>query len=175
MKSFAFLLAFSTILIGCKKQETLMSTEIEDFKIIGIAIQTTNEKGQAEKDLGKLWGRFYGEDISAVIPNKDSEEVYSLFTDYESDYTGAYTAIIGHKVHSLDSVPQGFTGREFKGGKYVPFKAQGPMPQAIVDSWKDIWSRDEELKRRYTVDFEVYGPKSQQGDQSEVDIYIAVK
>ena len=48
------------------------------------------------------------------------------------------------------------------------------MPQAIVDSWKEIWSRDKELKRRYTVDFEVYGPKSQQGDQSEVDIFIAV-
>ena len=151
-----------------------MSTEIEDFKIIGIAIQTTNENGQAEKDLGMLWGRFYAEGISAAIPNMDSDEVYSLFTDYESDYTGSYTAIIGHKVQSLDSVPPGLVGREFKGGKYLPFKAQGAMPQAIVDSWKEIWSRDKELKRRYTVDFEVYGPKSQQGDQSEVDIFIAV-
>lgn len=151
-----------------------MSTEIEDFKIIGIAIQTTNENGQAEEDLGGLWGLFYKENISAAIPNKASEDVYSLFTDYESDYTGTYTAIIGHKVRSLDSVPEGFTGREFKGGKYIPFKAKGTMPQAIVDSWKEIWSRDKELKRRYTVDFEVYGPESAQGDQSEVDIFIAV-
>ena len=57
-----------------------MSTEIEDFIIIGIAIQTTNKNGQAEEDLGGLWGRFYAEGISAAIPNKDSDE--GLFLVY---------------------------------------------------------------------------------------------
>jgi len=49
------------------------------------------------------------------------------------------------------------------------------MPDAIVNAWKEIWSMDSELKRRYTADFEVYGKKSQQGDSSEVEIYLAVE
>lgn len=163
------------ILSGCLNNKSeRMTQEIEDFMIIGIAVKTSNINGQAEQDLGALWGRFFNEGISAAVPHKSTEEIYSLFTDYESDYRGAYTAIIGHKVSSLDSIPEGLIGRRFTGGTYTPFKAKGEMPQAIVNTWKEIWAQDEQLQRRYTVDFEVYGPKSQQGDQSEVDIYIAV-
>jgi len=49
------------------------------------------------------------------------------------------------------------------------------MPKAIVEAWIDIWEKDKELSRKYTYDFEVYGEKSQNGENSEVEIYIATK
>jgi len=49
------------------------------------------------------------------------------------------------------------------------------MPKAIVDVWMDVWNRDKELNRMYSYDFELYGEKSQNGEDSEVDIYIAVR
>jgi predicted transcriptional regulator YdeE len=48
------------------------------------------------------------------------------------------------------------------------------MPQAVIDTWMDIWKRDKELKRKYSYDFEVHGAKSQNGEGSEVEIFIAV-
>ncbi|WP_281541019.1 GyrI-like domain-containing protein [Maribacter aestuarii] len=152
-----------------------MEQHVADFKIIGISIESTNEGGKSVEDMGKLWGKFYSDGISDKIANKESDLVYSIFTDYESDYTGKYTAIIGHKVESLEEIPDGLVGRQFKGGKYVKFVAKGEMPNAVVDLWKKVWKEDKELKRRYTADFEVYGAKSQNGAESEVDVFIATE
>lgn len=114
-------------------------TTIENFKIIGIEIETTNEAGKSAEDLGKLWGRFYTGNISAQIPNKTSEEVYSIYTDYESDYRGRYKTIIGQKVNSLDEIPEGLIGREFKAGNFKKFLVKGVMPKAVADKWQEIW------------------------------------
>ena len=146
---------------------------INSFKIIGIATESTNENGRAADDLGNLWSRFYAENVFAQILNKTSDDIYAIYTDYESDYTGKYTCVIGQKVDSLEKVPAGLIGREFKGGTYRKFIARGQMPNAIVEAWKGIWAKDKELKRSYTADFEVYSQKSQNGDNSEVEIYIA--
>ena len=150
-----------------------MKYTIEAFQIVGISVETTNENAQSVNDLGELWSRFYNEGVTSKITNKDTDEIYSIYTDYESDFKGKYTAIIGLKVKSLDNIPDGLIGCEFKGGKYLKFTAKGKMPDAIMDTWKIIWNKDLELKRKYTVDFEVYGQNFQNGDNSEVEIYIA--
>ncbi|MFJ1379138.1 GyrI-like domain-containing protein [Capnocytophaga canimorsus] len=145
-----------------------------ECKIIGIAVRTTNANGQAATDLGKLWGQFMSDTISK-IPNTISGEIISIYTDYESDYQGEYTAILGQKVSSLDEIPSGMIGREFPATKFQKFIAKGEMPNAVMQTWKTIWEQDEVLNRAYQYDFEVYGEKSQNGDESEVEIFISVK
>lgn len=149
--------------------------QVRDFKIIGISVETNNENGQSAKDLSALWERFYSERIFDKIPNKETEEIYSIYTDYEADYRGKYTSIIGQKVGSLANIPNGLIGREFKGGDYLKFTAKGEMPRAVIETWREIWENDSHLDRRYTTDFEIYGEKSQRGADSEVEIYIAVE
>lgn len=149
--------------------------KIQSFKIIGIEVRTTNEKGKGAEDIGALWGKFFSENIAGKIPNKESEETYAIYTDYESDFTGKYTTVIGQKVTTLNSIPKGCIGREFQGGNYKKFMAIGAIPNAVVQTWKEIWNNDKILNRKYTADFEMYGEKSQNGDKSEVAIYIAVK
>ena len=116
--------------------------KIEPFKIIGIAVQSTNEGGKSVKDLGDLWGRFYSEAIASKIPNKIDETIYAIYTDYESDYTGRYTAIIGVRVNELNEIPIGMVGRAFGGGTYKRFIAEGEMPHAMVKQWRYIWKND---------------------------------
>jgi predicted transcriptional regulator YdeE len=123
----------------------------------------------------ELWKKFSSEDISSLITNKIDNDVYSVYTDYETDYTADYTAILGHQVKSLDNIPTGLVGREFNAGKYFAFKAKGKRPVAVIDKWKEIWGKDKELNRTYIADFEVYGQKSLDPENSEVDIYIATK
>jgi predicted transcriptional regulator YdeE len=57
----------------------------------------------------------------------------------------------------------------------VCLEQQSEIPNAAVNVWLDIWKREEELNRKYSYDFEVYGQKSQNGVNSEVEIYIAKK
>lgn len=147
----------------------------DGFKIIGISIRTTNKNSQALKDLGALWGRFFSEAVAEKIPNKISDEIIAIYTDYQSDFTEEYTTIIGMKVSELDEIPEGMIGREFPAENFQLFTAKGEMPKAVGEKWMEIWSQDSQLKRKYTYDYEVYGAKSQNGENSEVDIFIAVK
>lgn len=147
----------------------------DGFKIIGISTRTTNKDNQAQQDLGKLWGQFYSENVFDKIPNKKSSEVLSIYTDYISDYTDEYTTIIGVPVTTLDEIPDGFIGREFQSESFQKFIAKGGMPNAVANTWIDIWQRDKELNRKYSYDFEVYGEKSQNGENSEVEIFIATR
>ncbi len=133
------------------------------FKIIGISTRTTNKDNQAQQDLGNLWGQFFVENLLDKIPNKVSNEIVAIYTDYKSDFTEDYTTIIGIAVSTLDEIPNGLIGREFQAENFQKFIAKGEMPNAVVNTWIDIWQKDKELNRKYSYDFEVYGTKSQNG------------
>ena len=150
-------------------------TQQKGFKIIGISTVTSNNNGEATAAIGALWGQFISENLLDKIPNQLNSDILCIYTDYESDYTGKYTCLLGLKVSSLDSVPEGLIGREFPGGNFESFLAKGSLPESLIEVWKSIWSQDETLNRSYTYDYEVYDHRSRLGEESEVDIYIAKK
>lgn len=143
------------------------------FKIIGISTETSNREGKATTDIGALWGQFISDNLLEKIPHQLDSDILCIYTDYESDYTGKYTCLLGLKVASLDEIPEGLVGREFEGGNFQSFLAKGEFPQAIVDTWNTIWNQDKTLDRSYTYDYEVYDERSRQGEDSEAVIYIA--
>lgn len=145
------------------------------MKFIGIQVETTNENGKSAQDLGNLWGKFMGENIFSSIPNKASEDIFVIYTDYESDYQGAYTAMIGASVSDLKTVPDGMIGREFPKQVFKKIIAKGEMPLALMQTWQDIWQNDKALNRTYLYDMEIYGANSQKGNNSEVEIWLGVR
>ncbi len=150
-----------------------METNINPFNIIGITIRTTNENEQAAKDIPELWGKFFSENILEKIPNKIDGNVYCIYTDYEKDFTKPYSVVIGCKVENLNHIPEGMTGISFEGGNYKKFTtAKGKLSEVVIGKWMEIWTSD--LTRSYTADFELYTEKSQNPDDAEVDIFIAV-
>ncbi|WP_271424620.1 GyrI-like domain-containing protein [Aequorivita sinensis] len=152
----------------------MQTVKIEPFNIIGISIRTTNENGQASKEIAELWGKFMSESILEKIPNKVDKEIYSLYTDYESDHTKPYTAILGCKVENLDNIPSGMVGKSFSGGTYTKTTAKGDLMQGlVVNQWSKIFEM--ELDRTYDADFEIFGEKAQNPSDAEVDFYVGIK
>ncbi|MEO1514893.1 MAG: effector binding domain-containing protein [Bacteroidota bacterium] len=160
---------------GMNQKNTIMqNVQIEPFKMIGIAVVTSNQNGQAAKDIGELWTKFLSENILEKIPNKLDHTVYCVYTDYEGDHEQPYRTIIGCKVHSLDHIPQKMIGKTFEGGTYVKTSARGHLMDGLVGKkWHEIWQSD--LHRAYTADFELYGEKAQNPNDAEVDFFIAIK
>ncbi|MEE6126151.1 GyrI-like domain-containing protein [Chryseobacterium arthrosphaerae] len=148
--------------------------KVEPFKVIGIAVRTTNENNQAAKDIPVLWEKFMSEDILNAIPNKIDTAVYSIYTDYEKDHTKPYTTMLGCKVENLDHIPEGMVGKSFEGGNYIRFTPKGNLAEGLViNEWNKIWNMD--LGRVFTADFEIYGEKARNPSEAEVDILIAVE
>lgn len=150
------------------------NVKIEPFKVIGISVRTTNENGQAARDIGALWSRFISERISDAIPNKTDNAIYSIYTDYESDHTRPYTTILGCRVDSLKDIPKGMTGKSLDGGNYLKLTARGDLMTDLVgNKWREIWATD--LDRAFTADFEVYGDKAGNPADAAVDFLIALR
>ena len=162
------------LIITCKQHNMKHETKaLPEFKIIGISVRTTNQGGQSQKDIGQLFQKFMGQNIMAQIPNKDGNEVYCMYTDYDSDANGPYTTILGCKVRSLDSIPAGFAGKTVPATTYNEYTSTGKLPDCVVNTWIQIYRSD--IKRKYSADFEVYGAKSQNPANAEVETYVSVK
>ena len=147
---------------------------IQKFYVIGIATRTTNENGQSAKDIEELWGRFWGEKIQEQIPNKVTDDIFAVYTDYETDFTGPYTTIVGLPVSSLENIPEGFVGMTIETAMYQKFVSKGKMPEAVFNTWLEIW-QNKNLNRAYKADFTVHGKKYYDGDNAEVETFISLK
>lgn len=142
---------------------------MDSFYVMGVAAKTTNENLQAVQDMKALWGRFFSENLMEKIPNKVSNEIYNVYTDYEGDHTDPYTVIVGCKVSSIDEVPEGLVTKEIPAGTYKEYLVTGDlMGGAVGQKWQEIWKTD--LDRTYGADFDVYGDKP-----DEMKIYVGVK
>ena len=143
---------------------------LEESNIIGIITRASNSDTES---ISVLWGRFYSEDILNKIPNRINDEIISLYCDYEGDYTRPYNLLIGCGVSSTENIPKGMTAKKIPAGKYAVFTATGKIPDSIVKTWQEIWNTG--LKRTYMGDFEIYGEKSANPENAEVEIYIGIK
>lgn len=144
---------------------------LEGFYVAGIEVRTINAAGQAMLDIGELWGKFMGNNLAAEIPHKMSEDVYAVYTDYESDHTGFYTLILGCKVSTVEGLTGGFTGVKIPAAKYRIYQPVGELPDSVVGAWEDIWETAGE--RAFTSDFECY--HTDENGATEVMIFVAVK
>jgi predicted transcriptional regulator YdeE len=174
----ALLLSLFTVQSQSQKNalNAMNNQTIEKFYIIGISTRTTNENGQSTKDIEALWGKFWGEEIQKQIPNKVGDEIYAVYTDYETEFTGHYATIIGLSVSSLENIPKGFVGITIETGVYQKFVSKGKMPEAVFNTWLEIWANKElNLKRAYKADFTIHGQKYYDGENAEVETFISVK
>lgn len=154
--------------------ETHDRSIIPTFQVIGVSSRTTNENGQAAKDIEKLWEKFWGEKIQNQVPNKVSEDIYAVYTDYETDFNGPCTTIIGMAVSSLEQIPEGMVGVRIEETTYQRFVSKGKMPEAVFNTWIEIWA-NKKLNRTYKADFTVHGEKYYDGDKAEVETFISIK
>ncbi len=151
----------------------MKNLKIPSFSVIGIAMRTTNENGQSSQDIPQLWHNFMSEKIIEKIPHKIDNSIYCIYTEYEKDHTKPYTTIIGCKVSTLESIPEGMIGKTCKEENYTKFLAKGNLQQGIVyNEWIKIWNSG--ISRTFTTDFEIYGEKAQNPENAEVDIFIAI-
>lgn len=147
---------------------------IQKFNVIGISVRTTNENGKSGKEIPTLWNKFMTEEIQNKIPGKISNDIICIYTDYEKDHTKPYTTILGYMVENLNVIPENMISKTIETADYEQFIAKGNLSEgAVFNKWLEIWNSD--LNRSFTTDFEVYGEKSQNPENAEIAIYIAIQ
>jgi predicted transcriptional regulator YdeE len=155
--------------------------ELQEFSVIGIQVRTNNAKEMTGGGaIPKQWASFFKGAIADKIPNKVDSTICAVYTNYASDHNGDYDFIIGMKVSKVSDVPPGMVVKTVRKGKYaVVTTARGPVSQVVPKAWQRVYSLDDSEQlggaRAYKADFELYDQRSQNPQDSQVDLYVGLK
>jgi predicted transcriptional regulator YdeE len=178
------LICVAALAAGAPTVEAAMEPRVveqPESSVIGIQVRTSNAKevtgGGA---IPKQWERFFKEGIANKIPNKVDSTVYAVYTNYASDYNGEYDFIIAMKVSRVSDIPPGMVAKKVPKGRYaIVTSAKGPVAQVVPQAWQRVYSLDDNKQlggaRAYKADFELYDQRSQNPQDSQVDLYIGLK
>jgi predicted transcriptional regulator YdeE len=154
--------------------------EHPEFSVIGIQARTSNAKEVTGGAIPKQWAKFFTEGIADKIPNKVDSTIYAVYTNYASDRDGEYDFIIGMKVSRVSEVPPGMVAKKVPSGRFaIVTSAQGAVAEVVPKAWQQVWSLEDNKQlggeRAYKADFELYDQRSQNSQDSQIDIYVGVK
>jgi predicted transcriptional regulator YdeE len=83
----------------------------------------------------------------------------AVYSAYESDVSGSYQVLVGRQVRNCQSVSPPLQIVSVPQASYLVFRCSGPLPQAVIDGWHDVWAyfaRRNAPPRAYTFDVETY-------------------
>lgn len=154
--------------------------EQAEFTVIGIAARTNNAREMtADGVIGKQWARLMREGLLEKIPNRADKAIVAVYTDYASDKNGEYTFVLGAKVTSSASVPEGMVGKRIPAGRYAVFTSEkGPAPKVVPETWMRINSLAKSAvggDRVFQADFEIYDNRAADPQNTVVDVYVGIK
>ena len=147
--------------------------ELEEKIVEGIEVKTTNENGKSIQDIANMWQTFFMQGIYENIENKVNDKTVGLYTDYEKDYTKPYNFVVCTEVSENSKDVENRVVKVIPKGKYAKFVIHGDVQNAVGQAWQEIWKMD--LNRKYTCDFEEYQNNSNDMQNQEIHIYIAVE
>ncbi len=162
----------------------MQKTQVErpEIKIVGTMVRTRNsaEFDPLTAKIGPCVQQYFHNTLADQIPNrKNPGTTFSIFTEYESDYTGEYDYFIGEEVTDFGDLDGIFQTHIIPAQSYILFtNGPAPMPEVVITAWQEIWQMsDEDMggKRAYLSDFEVYDERASDPQDTTVDIYIGVK
>lgn len=148
--------------------------------LAGVSIRTTNEVEMGpDGGLSRLWETYFQSNIAVQIGTANPEYIYALYTDYESDATGAYTVVIGHEVDGESQIDNSnLVYASVPESKYLVFTTKkGPVFEVVSQAWGEIWAyfKASAEVRTYTGDFELYDSRNFDPANTQVEIYIAIE
>lgn len=146
--------------------------KFDRIDLVGISVRTSNAKTQKDGDIAKLWAAFFDQSIQKKIDNKLSDDIYCVYTEYQSDFTGEYTTFIGCKVSSIQTLNQGLESLTIEAQDYLSFVSEGEIPGCIMQTWNHIWNSN--YDRAYKADFDVYGTESQDPTHAKITTYLSI-
>ena len=147
---------------------------LDDLVIVGTATRTSLQT--APTDIPALWQTFMQQDLVNSLPRRsDDASIYAVYCDYESDFSGPYTMVLGVAVDAHAAVPAHTRRARIPRGQFASFRAEGDPRQIIWQTWQHINERwDRRADRRYIADFERYAPESAGGDSVKADVVVGL-
>ena len=142
------------------------STHLGAFSVTGLSVRTRNsdEMNPATARIGELWERFFSQSWERRLPARGDtdDRIFGVYSGYESNEHGAFDVTAGVAVPPPVAPVAGAVQVTVLEGRYLVFTGQGAMPQAVIETWGEVWryfAQNPGIRRCFGTDFEAYeGP-----------------
>ena len=104
--------------------------------------------------IGDLWRSFQAMGGHEAIQGRENNAHYGIYCEYEGDYTQRFTVVIGCEVAAGTAAGEGMRVIEIQAGDFAVYKPVGKLPEAVFETWAEIWKTP--LDRSYRADFDRY-------------------
>lgn len=142
----------------------------EAFKVVAKTKEFTDDN--SKNGIPKFWTEYFNAGLH--------QKVYGMIgiCKQEKEGNSNWKYGIGCEEKYVKEVPEEFEILEVPAYTWVIFKCMGPMPSAIQDMWKRVYSEwlpqaDYELIHDYDIEF--YSDGDSQSEAYESEIWIPVK
>lgn len=133
------------------------------MKVVGVSTKVSNDR---EDLLEQAWDLFSNSEVLEYLQGKNlSQDIISVYYEYEGDCDDPYTLLIGYEVDESFETPLGLNSVVINLNHEI-YKLSENVPDAIFDKWEDIWE-DISRERAYIADFDRYNPKQ---DYAEIGV-----
>ena len=142
---------------------------LDEKTAAGVSARTNNMSPDMGSVIGGLWNQFYNEGVYTSIPCKANKKVLGIYTDYEGNEKGDYTAMAACET---TEIPEGknYAVCRIPAGTYARFTVSGDMVQAVATAWQEIWQMN--LPRAFQCDFEEY--QNDSSTHAPIHIYVGL-
>jgi AraC family transcriptional regulator len=114
--------------------------ERDAFQVIGIKEKFSCATKETDAVIPKLWSKANNDGTIDSLAQLNNGQIKGLLgiTDNDREVENVMDYWIATAYNG--DVPDGFSSLEIPASKWVVFEVQGPIPEAIVSTWKQIFS-----------------------------------
>ena len=146
------------------------------FTVIGMDTLTTTEDNEDHKVVQELWDEFRPR-IDEVKNKKNPTRMVGIYKQ-RKNYPNRFAYIASVEVSTLSDIPKGMIPKIINGSKYAIFTYQGELCDIdkTYDYIYDEWLPESDFDENKNGDnLEIFNIDFPEEDNSDVDIYIAIK
>ncbi|WP_028608348.1 AraC family transcriptional regulator [Paenibacillus harenae] len=150
------------------------------FQVTGVKrnFPCAEEEGNGVPGIPEFWGQVNGDGTVSRLLELNNGQIKGMLglcgnIDAENNTMDYWIA----SEHSGDT-PEGFESLDIPASKWVLFEVRGPIPGAMVQTWKDIyseWFPSNGYEPADAPSFEVYIDSDLSSPDSMNEIWVAIK
>lgn len=154
--------------------------EKEKFQVVGVKRTYNCQTGENLQGIPQFWNELNGQGMDEQLFTLNNGQIKGVLGVCVPDENYKDNSLIDYWIATdhVGEVPENMLAMEVPASKWVVFEVRGPMPDAMQNAWKKIfseWFPSNPYEPAGTAELEVYTDEDPKSENLYSEIWIPIK
>ncbi|CAM5213357.1 AraC family transcriptional regulator OS=Lysinibacillus sphaericus OX=1421 GN=LS41612_16445 PE=4 SV=1 [Lysinibacillus sphaericus] len=154
--------------------------EKEKFQVVGVKRTYNCQTGENLQGIPQFWNELNGQGMDEQLFTLNNGQIKGVLGVCVPDENYKDNSLIDYWIATdhVGEVPENMLAMEVPASKWVVFEVRGPMPDAMQNAWKKIfseWFPSNPYEPAGTAELEVYTDEDPTSENLYSEIWIPIK